>query len=75
MASNPFQSLLSQGISLLHVTENLKGFPDHGFQSLLSQGISLLAARLRGGIAKALECFNPFLVRASVYCEGVAPLL
>ena len=39
------------------------------FQSLLSQGISLLAAAPGPNAASTFPaCFNPFLVRASVYC-------
>ena len=39
------------------------------FQSLLSQGISLLRGRHSHGRVSGVRGFNPFLVRASVYCE------
>ena len=64
-----FQSLLSQGISLLGAQ-----YPDRvsgqcaTFQSLLSQGISLLFLPLPAFLFRGLLGFNPFLVRASVYC-------
>ena len=62
-----FQSLLSQGISLLLADGRRPALGDRPFQSLLSQGISLLGD---GGFAIRDDFaarFNPFLVRASVY--------
>ena len=43
------------------------------FQSLLSQGISLLLGLKASGVCGKINSFNPFLVRASVYCLGVKP--
>ena len=40
------------------------------FQSLLSQGISLLRERRTTRTSTPTASFNPFLVRASVYCIG-----
>ena len=63
-----FQSLLHQGISLLIQEQLLHCFINRSlFQSLLHQGISLLdeAALWPRG---ANGCFNPFFIRASVYC-------
>ena len=45
-ASEQFQSLLSQGISLLATYVHLPPDTDPTFQSLLSQGISLLPSRI-----------------------------
>ena len=42
------------------------------FQSLLSQGISLLEFHLSDGQMGFVKGFNPFLVRASVYCASWA---
>ena len=39
------------------------------FQSLLHQGISLLFAIWHPGAIVEKECFNPFFIRASVYCR------
>ena len=65
-----FQSLLHQGISLL-LTVVSPGRPViAGFQSLLHQGISLLDVETARQIA-ACHCFNPFFIRASVYCRGL----
>ena len=65
-----FQSLLSQGISLLLGGGNpVEEIIESMFQSLLSQGISLLRSGEGGAAARAKpDRFNPFLVRASVYC-------
>ena len=63
-----FQSLLSQGISLLAGPAGPAGGAGTAFQSLLSQGISLLKHRVLTVEYQFSECFNPFLVRASVYC-------
>ena len=63
-----FQSLLSQGISLLHAVAVWEGEAIVAtFQSLLSQGISLLTGRALSGAFWTCRSFNPFLVRASVY--------
>ena len=64
-----FQSLLSQGISLL-VKWSHKGEArtQYMFQSLLSQGISLLTRHPGDTRVAPPDSFNPFLVRASVYC-------
>ena len=91
-----FQSLLSQGISLLGTTGISVGLAVKSgfnpflvrasvycrdaryrvlqatyaeFQSLLSQGISLLVVPLRRAGRGGRVGFNPFLVRASVYCK------
>ena len=66
--SQLFQSLLSQGISLLQNAN--EGFAERlsEFQSLLSQGISLLPKVAVDNDTEIVGGFNPFLVRASVYC-------
>ena len=68
-----FQSLLSQGISLLTFLFSMPGISTARlFQSLLSQGISLL--RFSEALpADLLGGFNPFLVRASVYWRADRP--
>ena len=68
---NEFQSLLSQGISLLLARGAPLGDRRLEFQSLLSQGISLLVLLPGRQTEGVLLCFNPFLVRASVYCWNV----
>ncbi len=64
-----FQSLLHQGISLLSVDLEVPEEVKKAFQSLLHQGISLLA-RLAGGNPGTGRGFNPFFIRASVYCAA-----
>ena len=69
-----FQSLLSQGISLLYlIYAQPVSEVAQSFQSLLSQGISLLRMQWRIDRPPRHWRFNPFLVRASVYCETYAP--
>ena len=67
-ALGPFQSLLHQGISLLRgqARRSAPGAP--AFQSLLHQGISLLVQPRAGCAPTARVGFNPFFIRASVYC-------
>ena len=68
-AQAKFQSLLSQGISLLwSEVDRVMRIKRKEFQSLLSQGISLLPRIVDGRHTEAVCRFNPFLVRASVYC-------
>ena len=67
-----FQSLLSQGISLLPGIGMPRRATTRPFQSLLSQGISLLDPSIADGKIAVAVRFNPFLVRASVYCPSCA---
>ena len=62
-----FQSLLHQGISLLACSATRRNSKSTSFQSLLHQGISLLGGRFFCVRAPSF-CFNPFFIRASVYC-------
>ena len=66
-----FQSLLHQGISLLNNTPADLLEEEVLFQSLLHQGISLLLSRCRLQGPTAGVCFNPFFIRASVYCVAL----
>ena len=70
-----FQSLLHQGISLLNTPSSRRSrIKAWRFQSLLHQGISLLIETdymIRESVRVG---FNPFFIRASVYCATV-PLL
>ena len=53
-------------------TEGHRWRPNHisaPFQSLLHQGISLLASERRCVCRAAMRSFNPFFIRASVYCD------
>ena len=64
-----FQSLLHQGISLLYFIRHTAYGPiTDQFQSLLHQGISLLDAPFQIGRSPIGMGFNPFFIRASVYC-------
>ena len=73
-AYDEFQSLLSQGISLLTALKDMPMYAENAFQSLLSQGISLLGRCPSLLRPEGRRRFNPFLVRASVYCEeGASP--
>ena len=47
---------------------SLRAYVRKRFQSLLHQGISLLLGRLCTGAACDRPRFNPFFIRASVYC-------
>ena len=70
-----FQSLLHQGISLLEVVAKGRPYAALGFQSLLHQGISLLNPRVVMLDTFNASSFNPFFIRASVYCapKGTFP--
>ena len=72
--ASAFQSLLHQGISLLGSGGGgsmMGGSPS--FQSLLHQGISLLPGRrLQRQRQDRQGRFNPFFIRASVYCRSAA---
>ena len=65
MVAHPhsFQSLLSQGISLLAIQPEMHQYGVHGklFQSLLSQGISLLNSRYGNPMADKKEKFQSLL--------------
>ena len=63
-----FQSLLHQGISLLEAVNALAAIAKFRFQSLLHQGISLLGTSSQTGSCWRGSSFNPFFIRASVYC-------
>ena len=71
--AGPFQSLLHQGISLLKLQiVSRYQLPLVKFQSLLHQGISLLnRAESYENVGIGIG-FNPFFIRASVYCQKVA---
>ena len=64
-----FQSLLHQGISLLLTSRRATPASSCMFQSLLHQGISLLVAFEDVGTLLRHGRFNPFFIRASVYCS------
>ena len=70
---NAFQSLLHQGISLLGGLSAAIVQGQVGFQSLLHQGISLLFAHALACWRLLARCFNPFFIRASVYCTSRTP--
>ena len=63
-----FQSLLHQGISLLAVAGPIQAGYRRRFQSLLHQGISLLCPEIDRYSRYSHVSFNPFFIRASVYC-------